>query len=239
MKKKILILFLICCMMFSIASPAMAAEETFPSFTPSNEGVDYYIFKGTHTTSLDEYPNHEYVAVETFDYGRTYDFDYVHYIAFENGEFSRFIFTNPDGSTSGRSRYILYIYDGNSWKVAISGSGSPSGFTDNGTNINHQYFVSSSNVTFDYLCDSSEAIYYAYRTPNLNGYDNYYDLTSTVFRQAPPDPMVILAEQMMKKTPEALDLPGKMMTLAPFGISCLALLISLPILSKVLRRFLN
>ena len=86
--------------------------------------------------------------------------------------------------------------------------------------------------TGDYLAeplDTNSSILVSYK-------ENPTDSDWAVFRVAPP--LVDLTEELIQMIPVALDLDGKLKILVPFGISCLALLISLPLLLKVLRRFL-
>lgn len=221
MKKKILLVFLICCMLLGVASPAMAAEVIEkPSDIPLP----------TYADVLNAYDSEDYENLPFTDY------DYiVYYLDYENAWYCKVLFENSsnfylyDDSRFLVSDYtdpwdLLTIlkYNNGVWSyygVSTLGTGS---ITIDGVLYGNMNITSSASV--------------AYSTKTI-----YYFGSDEVFMQAPlPDPGELVVELTKNQVKIlALDLDGNLKILVPFGISCLVLLISLLLLLKVLRRFLG
>jgi len=229
MKKKILVVFLVCCMLLGVPSVAMAAD--IPAF---ESDFDYFILEGNFphpNNSSWEYPDHTYLAVEFSDYSKESSSGLIPFLHIDdNGDISSICILNDRGQAV-RVSVTAYTYYNSSWHGDFY---SYSNSTSSGDFFVSLKFASPFAVSSILDTYSTVPLYSGHYNSSDDILENF-----VVFPQAPPDPMVTLAEQMMEKTPEALDLDGKMMILVPFGISCLALLISLPLLLKVLRRFLG
>lgn len=249
MKKKILIVFLICCMLFGVASPAFALSGVLPP--PDNPDYDSYIIVRYFKSSESNY----YLRCFAYD-SSVWNF-YIDESAYtEDGLIHLRWYSIPfsDASVSVSPLYvsnpILYSnYDSSSsnngwgsWRISENRYGKDVSLA----NWDSSNYYLRGNYSFAYISDfishdcdfiSTNDIYIGSLVESVTGSLVFQGLS--VFPPAPPDPMVTLAEQMMEMTPEALDLDGKLKILVPFGISCLALLISLPLLLKVLRRFLG
>ena len=201
-------------MLLGVASPAMAfspsPREDWNSYVIVDGSVPYYVSSYSHSYFC--------YASSSLDSSNFY-FDFS-----DEGDLNSIYVARPSVPSVN---YSLYLYvlgsDGNYSWIQVSTVTARSNSSDSFILLNASENLHT--LLFNSIVSSSHPVY-------LYGSDE-------VFFPAPPDPMVTLAEQMMEKTPEALDLDGKMKILVPFGISCLALLISLPLLLKVLRRFLG
>lgn len=189
MKKKILIVFLICCMFLGVASPALAADSLPPLPTLRDGG---YII-GSNRISGD-------TVFLTWDSFITVYYDTDDLTLTFNGD-------DPNNG-----RYYISIYtlsdDGLNW-------GNASSITVGG---------SIGNKTYSFI------------NP-VDGNVLIKDQNGLVFFSAPL--LLNLGIMEVKMSPLANQVVGMIQTLLPYGISCLALLISLPLLSNLLRKFLN
>lgn len=189
MKKKILVVFLICCMFLGVASPAFAADSLPP--LPSLRDGGYII--GTERLSGD-------LVFLTWD-----SFIKVYY----DTDGGVLVF-NGDDPNNGRYTVSTRTLsdDGSEWANASS-------FKLGGSIGDKTYYF----------------------TNPVDGNVLIKDQNGLVFFSAPL--LLNLGIMEVKMSPLANQVVGMIQTLLPYGISCLALLISLPLLSKVLRRFLN
>lgn len=231
MKKKFLILFLICCMMFFIASPVFAAD--LPD--PDSSWDKYIIVHAQHP----DFPDSDFFAIQVKTASSDLSNYRFNFLFNDLNEIIGIYLTRTTNDNAQQLNYFVYSYIDGSWVKERSGT---HGVSTLDSRASIGAFGSStplSSALSAYDVNSSSPVYvmnYVFNS-DTGKYEVIY--TDSVFPLAPPDPMVTLAEQMMEKTPEALDLDGKLKILVPFGISCLALLISLPLLLKVLRRFLG
>lgn len=188
MKKKFLIVFLICCMMFGVASPAFAHEYPQLPSVPVTAERPYYI------------------VCDPFDMGA----DQVCCYTFSSSDMVR-------NSETG--------------KVSLNYSGA------------FGYYVlveSTSGYSWQRYADITNRNFYLYNdSVILEKNFIIYNDDGTIFPPVPP--LLTLVAELVETQGQILqaEVVGAMMTLLPFGISCLALLITLPLLLKVLRRFLD
>lgn len=205
MKKKILIVFLICCMLLGVASPAMAAETVTKfdvstldyadiPFPDDRHAYDYFVVYANPLTD------------ETLDNCSVYCLSTNQELVGYENNFLR-------GSSAAHSRYHLVytIPDDNSspyysWYWEYTGN---------------------SNV---FLGHGNTLLYSSY---------TIYDALGDVYFPPVP-PLLTLVVELVEAQGQILlqKVVGTIQILLPYGISCLALLISLPLLLKVLRRFL-
>lgn len=226
MKKKILIVFLICCMLFGVASPAMAAD--FYPEPPSSSKTYRLYFIIPSGSNIDDSLTYPYLCIQVSSDDPIPDKSFYLNLN-DNGDVDTIYFPIPDPV----SAFKINIYEWNSSDSAWYSYKSVSVTNNFDTNpdIIDGYFKYSLTDRFP-----NNVLSFDSYTSNFNSPLKIYG-TDENFPPAPP--LVNLTEELIQMTPGALDLDGKMMILAPFGISCLALLISLPLLSNLLRRFLN
>ena len=216
MKKKILIVFLICCMLFGVASPAMAADvPPIPEEWIEN-GYSYFVFN-FHSPSAIVY------------YGTSLDPYLIYYEEGTKTYCGAGFLCDDESDLQGYYAFVSYVPSSQSWQALY--------FKDLSTKsvVSGQVSVYGASSSTSSNPDPAPLF-----TPGILyvGYSEYpSDSDWSVFRVAPP--LVDLTEELIQMTPEALDLDGKMKILVLFGIGCLALLLSLPLLLKVLRRFLG
>ena len=224
MKKKILIVFLICCMLLGVPSAAMAAGV--PS--PNDDWEHYLIFANNSSipfsSHCEDCASAEYAALVYYCVDKDYEnLEPIYFSLDENGAItSIYLPQYSDPSYSFSFRWFFYYstdtYTG--WGLHTTSTGSSSTSSVDG------YLIRSFDnpILISSIFDSSNSDFLIYGTD-----ENF----------PPAPPLVNLTEELIQKTPEALDLDGKLKILVPFGISCLALLISLLLLLRVLRRFLG
>jgi len=200
-------------MLLGVASPAMAAD----SLTPNSDWSAYFIFPGTCDNYSSSYP-HSYLAFAIYSSpGSSFSVDVD-----ANGNVVNLYAHMPERKAVYLCGYVQQSDGSYKWTQFKNHSFSRP-FVE-GSDI---YQISSTSTPI--ISQIHDVI--AWSSPiKIYG-------TDEVFPPAPP--LVNLTEELIQMTPGALDLDGKMKILVPFGISCLALLISLPLLLKVSRRFLG
>lgn len=231
MKKKILIVFLICCMLFGVASPAMAAD--FYPDPPIDDSNGYFYSDIVMFPSGSNYSGSDYLCFYMFYQDMYLDYmpDKSLYVELNNdGDVIAVYFPLPTNITvdnissvnvNNGFRLRYWNEESSKWSSLSSYALTTYSYVDGYLRVDKFHPSIDTLVFNEYISDSSIKIY---------GTDENFP---------PAPPLVNLTEELIQKTPEALDLDGKLKILVPFGISCLALLISLPLLLKVLRRFLG
>lgn len=249
MKKKILIVFLICCMFFGVASPAMAAND-YQYYTGLYDG--HYVWLGeTSTSVMQHYPSIVYakdvggllgfqvqltcpasdvsspVKFDSFYSNSSSDISlYIDITGFESVNFNhRFTYYYPYNNDKGFAQGVTSL--GSFSKVSVDDKTYlrcvlPD-ISSNSPGFSPIYTLSTSDLTFIGSCSS------------VYVWDN--GSTNQILGELPPQMMELGITQIQVTTGQ--QVVGMIQTLLPYGISCLALLITLPLLLKVLRRFLG
>lgn len=238
MKKKVLIVFLICCMLLGVASPAFASEVDIYSFSTPGLSSDGSV--------LNHYPN-IFVSksnpgigmmVQLIDRSSPIN-DPLHFpVYYDNTQENVLsIYVDVTGHVDSYSSYgSLFYYDVYMSNGKVRGA-SVSADTDVVTVGNSSFFRLNFNTSNEYVSlvstlDSSEL-----RSVLGSCYVWDNGPTEIILGELPPQ-MMDLGVTMVE-VPVGQQAVGMMKTLLPYGISCLALLISLLLLLKVLRRFLG
>lgn len=215
MKKKLLVVFLICCMMFGVASPAFALGETWYDDAQTYIQIDENSrLVQVHMQSV--YNGPFYIV----DHGDSLEFVIpnitlaLNFVAHSDGTYT---LNGLNGFEDVENKYGFN-------KVQSLTLSYP--FSIGGVAFN-------SKADFIQKCQGSQGVY-SLPADATGGAD---DAGDSFFQ----DPLLETVKNLQKGTtmiPESLR-DSYLVYLVPLGISCLALLISLPVLSKVLRKFLG
>lgn len=217
--KKYLSILLIFFLLFSVSVPAFASDFLPPVM--SNFGTDSYIITQTET------------ANGCFTYLSS-DWTVFYQSAGVNGNswpvlyfFSKVENPSTIYSTNKRFGYYDPENDNNGWELMAPVSVYTSTSSDGTV---HYYW--GGNFSNSSIIESSYDIYYGEISSDFTN----FVLSDEVFFSAIPPLEVVTGEALTQFQTQTIQ---NLMIIALCGVGCLALLISLPILKKVLYQFLN